>query len=35
MSSRNTLLSADERQIAPNIYKALKASVDYAKNHTV
>lgn len=35
LSSRNTLLSADERQIAPNIYKALKASVDYAKNHTV
>ena len=35
MSSRNTLLSKDERAIAPNIYKALKASVDYAKTHTV
>ena len=35
MSSRNTLLSADERAIAPNIYKALKSSVAYAKNHTV
>lgn len=35
MSSRNTLLTADERKIAPAIYKALKQSVDYAKNHTV
>ena len=35
MSSRNTLLAADERAIAPNIYKALKSSVAYAKNHTV
>ena len=35
MSSRNTLLSKDERAIAPNIYKALKTSVDYAKTHTV
>ena len=35
MSSRNTLLSADERAIAPAIYKALKESVKYAKNHTV
>jgi pantoate--beta-alanine ligase len=35
MSSRNTLLAADERAIAPNIYKALKSSVVYAKNHTV
>ncbi len=34
-SSRNTLLSADERAIAPAIYKALKESVKYAKNHTV
>ena len=34
-SSRNTLLSADERAIAPNIYKALKASLTYAKKHTV
>ena len=34
-SSRNTLLSTDERAIAPAIYKALKESVKYAKNHTV
>ena len=34
-SSRNTLLSADERAVAPAIYKALKDSVKYAKNHTV
>jgi pantoate--beta-alanine ligase len=34
-SSRNTLLAPDERAIAPNIYKALKESVEYAKDHTV
>ena len=34
-SSRNTLLTADERAIAPQIYKALKESIEYAKNHTV
>ena len=34
-SSRNTLLSADERAIAPSIFKALKASVEFAKTHTV
>ena len=34
-SSRNTLLAADERAIAPKIYEALKASVDYAKKHTL
>lgn len=34
-SSRNTLLAPDERAIAPAIYKALKASVKYADNHTV
>lgn len=34
-SSRNTLLSADERAIAPKIYEALKAGVKYAKTHTV
>ena len=34
-SSRNTLLAPDERAIAPAIYKALKASVAYAKKHTV
>ncbi len=34
-SSRNTLLSAEERAIAPNIFKALGESVEYAKAHTV
>lgn len=34
-SSRNALLSKDERSIAPAIYKALKDSVEYSKNHTV
>lgn len=34
-SSRNTLLAPEERSIAPNIYKALSASVDYAKTHTL
>lgn len=35
MSSRNTLLSADERAIAPNIYRILKDSVGYGRKHTV
>ena len=35
LSSRNTLLTPDERAIAPAIYRALKASQDYAKEHTV
>lgn len=34
-SSRNTLLSPDERAIAPKIYESLKASLDYAKKHTL
>ena len=34
-SSRNALLSADERAIAPEIFKALGESVEYAKAHTV
>ena len=34
-SSRNTLLSKEERAIAPAIYKALKDSLKYAKTHTV
>jgi pantoate--beta-alanine ligase len=34
-SSRNTLLSKDERAIAPAIFKALKDSVAYSKNHTL
>ncbi len=35
LSSRNTLLAANERAIAPNIYKALKGSIDYSRTHTV
>lgn len=34
-SSRNALLSRDERAIAPAIYKAMADSVEYAKTHTV
>lgn len=34
-SSRNTLLSPDERAIAPKIFEALKASLDYAMSHTL
>ena len=34
-SSRNALLSKEERAIAPQIYKALNESVDYAKTHSV
>lgn len=34
-SSRNALLSKDERAIAPAIYKALKDSVEYAKTHSL
>ena len=34
-SSRNTLLSPDERAIAPTIFKALKDSLTYAKKHTL
>lgn len=35
MSSRNTRLTPEERQIAPNIYRVLKESLDYAKTHDV
>lgn len=35
MSSRNTRLTAEQRAIAPEIYKALKASTDYARNHSL
>lgn len=34
-SSRNTLLSAGERAIAPRIYEVLKSSLPYSKSHTV
>ncbi len=35
LSSRNTLLTPEERAIAPAIYKSLKDSVEYAHSHTV
>lgn len=35
LSSRNTLLAANERAIAPYIYKALKGSIDYSRTHTI
>ncbi len=34
-SSRNTLLTAEERAIAPKIFAALKESVGYAESHSV
>lgn len=34
-SSRNALLSADEREIAPNIFKVLKESIEYSKKHNI
>lgn len=35
MSSRNTLLTAEERAIAPQIHAALVASMDFARSHSV
>ncbi len=35
MSSRNMLLTADERALAPKIYEALSQSVAFSKTHTV
>ncbi len=35
LSSRNALLDSGERAIAPEIYKALHESVEYAGGHTV
>ena len=35
LSSRNALLSAEERKLAVNISKNLFASVEYAKTHTL
>ena len=35
MSSRNMLLTADERAIALKIYEALRKSVDYSQSHSV
>ena len=34
-SSRNALLSESERKIAPNIYKAMKETIEYAKTHSL
>lgn len=34
-SSRNTLLTKEERAIAPMIYKALREGVEYSQTHTV
>ena len=34
-SSRNALLTEDERKLATNIFKAMKSSLDFAKSHTV
>ncbi len=35
LSSRNVRLNSQQRQIAPEIHRALLDSLDYAKNHTV
>ena len=35
LSSRNALLTPEQRAIAPKIYRSLKASLDYAKEHSV
>ena len=35
MSSRNSLLTSEERAIAPAIFQALKDSVDFSMSHTV
>ena len=35
MSSRNSLLTAEERMTASRIYQVLKESIDYAKSHSV
>lgn len=35
LSSRNALLSEDQRRRAPRIYETLKESVEYSKSHSV
>lgn len=35
LSSRNALMSDEERMLATNIYRTLRESVDYAQSHTV
>lgn len=35
LSSRNVRLTSEQRQLAPNIYRVLKESCNFAKSHTV
>lgn len=35
LSSRNVRLTAEQRKLAPNIYRVLKESCNFAKSHTV
>lgn len=35
LSSRNALLTPEQRRLAPEIYATLKYSVEYSKNHSV
>lgn len=35
LSSRNTLLTPEQRSNAPRIYEALRQSVEYSRNHSV
>ena len=35
LSSRNALLTPEQRALAPEIYRSLKASLNYAKEHSV
>ena len=35
LSSRNVRLTAEQRQLGPNIYRVLKESCNFAKSHTV
>lgn len=35
LSSRNVRLTAEQHQLAPNIYRVLKESCNFAKSHTV
>lgn len=35
LSSRNVRLTAEQRRVAPGIYKTLSQSLEYAKTHTV
>ncbi|MBO5062377.1 MAG: pantoate--beta-alanine ligase [Prevotella sp.] len=35
LSSRNTLLAPEERDIAPNIFKHLNESIEFAKTHSL